>query len=325
MDFLEVIAKFKTKKIIIIGDLMLDKFIWGDVNRVSPEFPVPIVDVCKETYALGGACNVSSNIRNLGSSVFLAGVTGDDADGAKLLELLKDNGIATDGVFKDPSRPTTKKARVYADERQIARIDFEKTSFIPNDVEKKIIDYVKAKMVMCDAVIFSDYAKGAVTKDIIATVMEIAKKQGMQVFVDSKSDLLFSYKGIECMAPNKKEASEVLEMEIKTKKDLHTAGKMLLEKLNAASILITLGEDGMVLFQEGKVPFAIPAILEHAVDITGAGDTVMAAFSLSRVSGANLRDSAVISNIAASIAVSESGIHPINITELREAIANVKG
>jgi D-glycero-beta-D-manno-heptose-7-phosphate kinase len=310
MAYTKTIQSFKHKNILIIGDIILDRYIFGKVNRISPEAPVPVVDVMRESFLLGGAANVANNIIALGGKVTVAGVVGKDRAGGAVRELFAESGISSDGIVED-SRPTTVKSRVIAHNQQVVRFDREDCRKLEGKSLGLFLKYIKSALFQFDAVIISDYKKGVVTAALVKAVVKLSKQKKTFVAVDPKVGHFHLYKNVSIITPNLMEASQGSGIEIKDEKSLLRAGKALLSRLSCASVLITRGEEGMSLFErdsaKGIKVTNIPTVAVKVFDVTGAGDTVIAAFTLAHAAGASLRDSAIISNHAAGIVVGEVG------------------
>jgi len=295
----EIISKFPEKNILVIGDLILDKYLWGEVERISPEAPVPIVDVKEEILKLGGACNVAWNISKLDGKVYIAGVIGNDENGKILKNMLEEHNIKP-LVIVDKTRPTTEKTRVLAVSQQLLRIDRENRKNISKDIIQNIILNIDSVIDKIDGIIVSDYGKGVITKEI----MDYVISTGKPVFVDPKPENFHLYKNITIMTPNRKEAYKC----VKKDRDypLDKVGFEIMEKLNMKQLLITLGAEGMALFEDDKV-VRIPAKARKVFDVTGAGDTVISVLTLSKVSGGSWLESAILSNLAGGYVVGEIG------------------
>jgi D-glycero-beta-D-manno-heptose-7-phosphate kinase len=306
----KIIKSFKDKNILIIGDIILDRYIFGKVSRISPEAPVPVVDVTRESFLLGGAANVANNIIALGGKVTVAGLMGNDRAGEALCELLTQSGISSDGLFTD-NRPTTVKSRVIAHNQQVVRFDREDRRKLEGSSLSKFLEYIRKALPGFDAIIISDYKKGVVTAALVKAVVKFAKPKNIFVAVDPKVGHFHLYKNVSIITPNLLEASQGSGIDIKDEESLHKAGNTLLARLSCTSVLITRGEEGMSLFERdgagGVRVTNIPTVAVKVFDVTGAGDTVIAAFTLAHAAGASLRDSAIISNHAAGIVVGEVG------------------
>jgi D-beta-D-heptose 7-phosphate kinase/D-beta-D-heptose 1-phosphate adenosyltransferase len=323
MSLAEVINSFKSKKILIIGDLILDRYIYGRVNRISPEAPVPVVDVVNESFLLGGAANVANNIISLGGKVSVAGSIGKDSAGRILMELFKEREINTDGIIED-KRPTTVKTRVIAHNQQVVRFDREDKKRLEGKNLINLANYIKKAIKEHDAVIVSDYKKGVISSSLIETIVKYAKPKNIFVAVDPKVGHFHFYKNVSLITPNLMEAAQGSGVEIKDDKSLLKAGKTLLDKLLCKSVLITRSEDGMSLFEKGKAQKVktthIPTAAKKVFDVTGAGDTVIAAMTLAYAAGASLYEAAVIANHAAGIVVGEVGTAVVTPERLVESI-----
>lgn len=310
MGFARIINSFKNKKILIIGDLILDRFIYGKVSRISPEAPVPVVDVVSESFLLGGAANVANNIIALGGKVSIAGIVGKDTAGRILKELFEERNINTEGIIED-KRPTTVKTRVIAHSQQVVRFDREDKKRLEGKSLANFTDYIKKAIKEHDAVIISDYKKGVVSSSLVKSVVKYAKPYDIFVAVDPKVGHFHFYKNVSIITPNIMEASQGSGVEIKDEKSLLKAGKTLMNRLSCKSVLITRSEEGMSLFErdssKGIKVTHIPTVAKKVFDVTGAGDTVIAAFTLSHTSGASLEEAAMIANHAAGIVVGEVG------------------
>lgn len=303
-----IISNFRDKKLLVIGDLILDEFIWGKVSRISPEAPVPVVWVKSESFMPGGACNVANNINALGGKCYIVGVVGSDERAAILKGELEHRGVNTDGIFRDSQRPTTLKTRVIAHQQQVVRIDKERVDPVKENVMRKIFAYLEDTMDEVEGVVIEDYGKGLITPKLLAKLVPLAKKRKKIIAVDPKEEHFSFYKGVTVLTPNNAEASRAVGFEIKDKATLKKAGLALLKKLKAEIVIITLGEDGMMVFEHGKPGKKIDTIAQEVFDVSGAGDTVIGSYTLSLASGANPIQAAHIANCAAGIVVGKVGI-----------------
>jgi len=317
----EILDEFKRKKILVVGDIILDRYIWGRVNRISPEAPVPIVEVSGENFLLGGAANVSHNIVSLGGKSTIVGIAGNDRPGEILTKLLEQKGIKNCVIYT--SRPTTVKTRVIAHNQQVVRFDREDRG----KLDGKNLSELKNKLIYeiqnHDAVIISDYKKGVVSLELVREIIKHAKPRKIFVAVDPKVGHFHLYKDVSLITPNIQEASQASGIEIKDDKTLIKAGKFLLKKIPCDAVLITRGEHGMSLFVNNKVVH-VPTVAKNVYDVTGAGDTVIAVFTLSLVSGATMEEAAVISNHAAGIVVGEVGTAVTNRGSLLKSLKQNK-
>lgn len=312
--------KFSNTGILVIGDLMVDQYIWGKVKRISPEAPVPVVEVTEENMLLGGAANVAYNVKSLGGKVFITGTIGSDDTGKLLINKLDEKGFNTDGVVIDRNRPTTVKTRVIAHSQQVVRFDREIKSDIGKSSMSLILDYVKSCLPYIKGIIISDYCKGLITRTLIRKIRDITKSK-VFIAVDPKIGHFDYYKGVDLITPNLNEASFGSGIDIKDDKTLNTAGGILLKKLQCKAVIITRGDEGMSLFEKSGKATHIPTCAREVYDVSGAGDTVIAALSLSHSSGAKLKDAAIIANHAAGVVVGKMGTA---IATQREVMASMK-
>jgi len=305
MNMQRIIKDFRKRKILVIGDIILDHYIWGQVNRISPEAPVPVVEVTRENLLLGGAANVANNIVSLGADAAVIGINGEDIAGEALKSILEQKGVDCNGLFTE-NRPTTVKTRVIAHNQQVVRFDREDSKYVDGRILKGILSHIHAILNNYDAVIISDYKKGMITEDLVKGILKKTKSKNMFVAVDPKVGHFDFYKGVSLITPNLMEAALGAGMEIMDDISLTKAGQALLKKLSLKAVLITRGEQGMSLFEKNKVTH-IPTVAQKVYDVTGAGDTVVSAFTLAYTSGADMADSAIIANHAAGIVVGEVG------------------
>jgi D-beta-D-heptose 7-phosphate kinase/D-beta-D-heptose 1-phosphate adenosyltransferase len=315
------IKKFKGGKVLVIGDLILDQYIWGPVSRISPEAPVPIVNVSSETMHLGGAANVSNNVRSLGGRVELCGVIGTDEAGRQFTEVLRSHGIGSDGVVTDRDRPTTRKTRIVAHNQQLVRFDVERCHAISGVLEARISRYVAACIRSVAAVVVSDYAKGVITARVMADVIGLADRHKIPVIVDPKVRHIDYYKGVTVLTPNHLEAIQAAGLQGEDENTLLEAGRQLHQRLGCRAVLITRGERGMSLFEAGGHVTHIPTVARQVYDVTGAGDTVVATLALALAAGAPMRQAAQLANYAAGIVVGMLGTGTVTPAQLQEALA----
>lgn len=312
MNYASIINEFKNRNILVIGDLILDHYIWGKVDRISPEAPVPVVQVTRESFMLGGAANVAHNIVSLGGRASVIGLNGKDMAGEALLDMLLRNGVNCDGVFIS-NRPTTVKTRVIAHNQQVVRFDREDSQYVEGKILRGLMTHINSVCAGHDAVIISDYKKGMVSSELIKGILKHTKtgrpksvRKEMFIAVDPKVGHFDFYKGVSLITPNVMEASSGSAIEIRDEKSLLRAGRTLMKKLRCRSVLITRGEQGMSLL-EGNKASHIPTVARKVYDVTGAGDTVISAFTLAHMSGAGMEEAAVIANHAAGVVVGEVG------------------
>lgn len=314
----ELKKNFAGKRIAVVGDLMLDGYYWGEVKRISPEAPVPVVDVDNEFFRFGGSANVAFNILKLGGVPFPIGVIGNDSDGEILKGLLKKSSISSNGVIIDKERPTTVKVRVIAKKHHIVRIDKESKQYISAELESKTIDILESRINDIDAIILQDYNKGVLTPNLISRILSLADKHNKIITVDPKFENFFEYKKATVFKPNKKETEDALGKFIVTDEDVHNAGTKLLDELNAEYILLTLGEKGVALFGKDMNgdEIRIPTKARKVADVSGAGDTVISTLTIALSAGADIREAAYLSNFAGGLVCEEIGIVPVELDNL---------
>ncbi len=314
------IDKFPKTRTLVVGDVMLDHYIWGQVSRISPEAPVPVVNVTRENLLLGAATNVVNNIHALGGKVGICGVIGNDDAGRQLVHMLREQGIHTDGLIVEHNRPTTIKTRFIAHSQQVVRFDREAKSSLEKETHQQIYAYVKQQVLKgLDAIIVSDYCKGVVTRGLVRDIVALAKKHKVVVSVDPKISHFGIYRGVTILTPNTKEASLGSKIDIDDEKSLIRAGKQLLGRLKCTAVLITRGEHGMSLFERGGTTH-IPTVAREVYDVTGAGDTVISVLTLAMAAGASLGDAARLSNFAAGIVVGIVGTATVQPEDLKQKI-----
>jgi len=321
----ELLKSFVGKRIAVVGDLMVDRYYWGTVNRVSPEAPVPVVDVLSESVRLGGAANVASNIQALGGEPVLVGLVGDDHPGSLFYRILKEQNLSSDGVVKDPDRPTTIKTRVIANGQHVVRIDNESKGDCPEQLEHRIIDAVKYNIQKIDGVVIEDYNKGVITKNVIAELIAVARKYNKIITVDPKFNNFFEFKNVTVFKPNRKETEEVIGRRLQTVEDVTKAGKRLQQELAAENVLLTRGEDGMSLFESSGDISHIPSSAENVQDVSGAGDTVISTLTIALTSGASIREASTLANCAGGVVVGSVGIVPILPDKLKTSTLHFSG
>ena len=314
---------FSRTGILVIGDLMVDRYIWGKVRRISPEAPVPVVEVSDENMLLGGAANVAHNILSLGGKVFIAGAVGRDNTGKILINMFQEMGFNTDGIVIDGNRPTTVKTRVIAHSQQVVRFDREVKSDVSRSTVTSILKYVKDRLPEIKGIIISDYSKGLITKSLVRKIIDMA---GPKIFVtvDPKIGHFDYYKGAGLITPNINEASFSSGIDIEDDNSLIRAGKALLKKLQCRAVMITRGEDGMTLFEKtGKVT-NIPTCAREVYEVSGAGDTVIATLTLCHSAGLKLKDAAIIANHAAGVVVGKIGTAVVTRKEILHSMKECK-
>jgi D-beta-D-heptose 7-phosphate kinase/D-beta-D-heptose 1-phosphate adenosyltransferase len=331
-----IIKKFSRAKILVLGDLILDEFIWGDVERISPEAPVPVVWAKKRSYLPGGAANVANNLRSLGAKISLVGVVGKDHNRDILIAELRRKDIDTRAIFSEPNRHTTLKSRVFARHQHVVRVDWEHVDPLGIATRKKITDFIAKNLKNFDAVIIEDYGKGVIERRLLEEVICFARRFNKVITVDPKEDHFQYYRGVTAITPNRKEAENAVRyLKIKDKENkfkvyddglntpakIRKAGYALLGHLNLACLLITLGEEGMWIFQKDGRDRHIPTVAQEVFDVSGAGDTVIATFTLGVCCGASKLEAAHLANFAAGIVVGKVGVATTTQTELLKGIS----
>lgn len=311
---------FSGKKIAVLGDMMLDGYYWGDVKRISPEAPVPILEIENEFFRFGGAANCALNLLKLGAEPIPIGIIGYDNNGSIFKSLLQENGIEDEGIITDDERPTTTKTRVIANSQHVVRIDKESKSYLDKNTEDKILNYLKDKISELDGLILQDYNKGVLTPSLIKNIIELANKNDILITVDPKFDNFFAYKNVTVFKPNRKETENVFGIRIRSEEEILSAGKNLLEKLNSKYILLTLGEGGLAVFSKEEKIRRMPTKARKVADVSGAGDTVISTLTLAMSAGADIYEACYLSNYAAGIVCGEVGIVPIEKDVLFDTI-----
>ncbi|MCD6184775.1 MAG: D-glycero-beta-D-manno-heptose-7-phosphate kinase [Deltaproteobacteria bacterium] len=314
------IASFKKCRALIIGDLMIDEYLWGKVDRISPEAPVQVVSVTKNEFTLGGAGNVVNNIVSLGAKISVIGVVGTGPDGDLLLKQFEKLGIDISGILQENGRITTKKTRIIAASQHVLRIDSETKKELSDNTAGVIAEFIEKKIPEVDVVLISDYGKGIITQKLLSGLLAVAKKHQKIVIADPKGMDYSKYSGISLITPNKKEAALAAGMEIIDEPTLFKAGEKILQKAAVERLLITCGKDGMVLFDKKKKPHKIMSEARQVYDVSGAGDTVLAVLGLAIASGESFEKSAYIANKAAGIVVGKMGTATVSQEELLCAI-----
>jgi D-beta-D-heptose 7-phosphate kinase/D-beta-D-heptose 1-phosphate adenosyltransferase len=315
--FEEIIDNWQGRRVAVLGDIMLDHYLWGEVDRISPEAPVPVVTVQDETHLLGGAANVALNLKKLGCEPFVMGVIGDDAPGRKLSKLLSILGVDGHGVETVQYRPTTVKTRIVANSQQVVRADREDSREIDEDIRGNLFARLRERINSISALVISDYGKGVVTGSLLKSVIELCRDNGVFVSVDPKDVHFKSYRKVSVITPNHHEAGFAYGMKIRNEETLFEVGKGLLSRLELESILITRGKDGMALFLEDGSEYLLPTVAQEVFDVTGAGDTVISSFTAAAAGGASLFEAAYIANQAAGVVVGEVGTAQVTANQLR--------
>jgi D-beta-D-heptose 7-phosphate kinase/D-beta-D-heptose 1-phosphate adenosyltransferase len=312
-----LLERFPQARILVVGDLILDQYIWGEVNRISPEAPIPIVEVIRESFTLGGASNVAHNVRALGAQAEVCGIVGQDGYGKMILDTLREKQIPVHAVVRDPTRPTTLKTRIVAHKQQVVRVDREDARRPDASLVEEIGKRIEERLPHVDAVILEDYGKGVLQDEMLRKVVPLARAAGKLVTVDPKKEHYDCYHGVTAITPNRSEAEAATGIRISDTRSLHEAGERLLNRLECEAVLITMGDQGMCLFQRREPPFGISALAREVYDVSGAGDTVIAVLTTALVAGAAPRQAAVISNVAGGLVVEKLGTATVNREELK--------
>lgn len=310
----KVFQKSRKKHIAIVGDVMLDKYVYGDVSRISPEAPVQVIDVNKTEYKLGGAANVANNVKTLDSEPVLIGIIGEDIDGDIFLETMKKQKIRTDGIFKDSIRPTTSKTRVIAHSQHIIRIDHEIKQDVIGKLSRNILNFIKSNLNDFECVILQDYNKGVLSKELINKIISLCTDSGKTILVDPKFDNFFEFKNVTVFKPNRNEIQDVMGVRIDGDDSAVEIGKKLIDIIKCEWLVLTRGEKGMMLFDKENrktVVHNIPTRARRVADVSGAGDTVISTLAVSLCGGANIKEAIVLANQAAGLVCEEVGIVPI--------------
>ncbi len=298
---------------------MVDEYVWGNVSRLSPEAPVPVVEVKSESFRLGGASNVAANVRSLGGRAALVGVVGNDPPAERLVDQLEAAGIKSDGVVVDRTRPTTIKTRVVAGSQQIVRFDRESVLDLSKEATERLLELARERLRDADALLISDYAKGVISTQVARKILPLARRRNKIIVVDPKVHHFHLYKGATMVTPNYHEAAAFARFRLREDRDLQEVGRQLRQELGVGAVLVTRGELGMSLFEDGQVTH-IPAVGKEVYDVTGAGDTVVAALGLALASGASLKEAAVIANHAAGVVVGKVGTAIVSREELLDSL-----
>lgn len=308
----------RNAEIAVLGDVMLDRYFWGEVTRISPEAPVPVVDVSNESFHLGGAANVASNLHAIGVVPRMYGIVGNDASGKMFLQVAADEELDTSGIIISQTRPTTVKTRVIGNNQQLIRLDRETRGEVTDEVVAQVVEDLEHRSLA--GIVFEDYDKGFLSDALITSVIEVAKQRNIPVLVDPKRTVLAPYRQCFVYKPNRKEAQEALGMSIHHQDDILKAGARLLDILQCDNVLITLGSAGMMLFEQDGSISSVPTTAKRVADVSGAGDTAIAVLSTMVAGGATIREAATVANIAAGVVVGEPGIVAITPKMLEEGV-----
>jgi len=323
----DLLDKFSGRKILVLGDFMMDQYIFGTVQRISPEAPVPIVDVELIENRLGGAANTVNNVISLGGQAIATGVVGNDDKGKWIINELSGKGVDVSGIFIDPKRPTTTKTRVMVGSHQIVRYDIESAKEIDPSLSEEIIHFLEGCISKVDCVAVSDYDKGVLSLDLISVLINLVQKYGKKIVVDPKIRHHLDYRNVNILKTNLKNASETLKIKINDQLSLKKAGLTLLEKIRSDVVIITQGKEGMTVFKKnlgGSIDVIyMPAFAREVFDVTGAGDSVTATLALSLSAGSSIEEAAFLSNAVAGVKVSKIGTASVTIPEVKRLLRSI--
>ena len=320
LSFDRYFRRFSRSHVLVIGDLMLDHYIWGTVSRISPEAPVPVVHVEHESFRLGGAANVYNNILSLGGKAEVCGVIGQDESGQSLLKELGLRRLRHPGIIIDPSRPTTRKARLVAHSQQVIRYDIEKQQAISAQATRQIVKYVQSRLGSISCVVVSDYAKGVISPSLMDHVGKLTRSRKIPLIIDPKVENFSYYAGATILTPNHMEAQQASGLSGHNHKAIHEIGHSLRQKLGCEAVLVTRGEQGMSLCESNGKSLHIPTMARQVYDVTGAGDTVVSTLAMALSVGASIQQASIMANYAAGVVVGQVGTTSITKMQLKEAI-----
>jgi D-beta-D-heptose 7-phosphate kinase/D-beta-D-heptose 1-phosphate adenosyltransferase len=320
----EVLDGFAAVRVSIFGDLMLDRYVWGEVNRISPEAPVPVVEVTRDSVRFGGAANVAENVASLGARASVVGLVGEDAAGRELVRLLEGRGVDTGRIVIDSNRPTTTKTRIIAHSQQVVRADREDASDPGADLAAEISRRLEDAIGGSDVLVVSDYGKGVVAGTVLPGAIALARQGGKIICVDPKESHFDSYVGVTALTPNQKEAGNAIGLRIRDDATLEEVGWELSRRLETECVVITRGELGMSLFLSGGELVHLPTVAREVYDVTGAGDTVVGVLATALAAGATMVEAALIANHAAGVVIREIGTASVTPDEIERSFADVE-
>lgn len=318
--FTKILGQFPRVRVLVIGDLMLDRYIWGQVERISPEAPVPVVRVTRESLHAGGAGNVAANIRSLGGAVITCGVIGRDQAGRRLQQELISLGVDTKGIVASRATTTTSKTRIIAHSQQVVRLDREQSETLDTRVRAQVRRFIHQRVRECDVVVVSDYGKGVIDAELLTQLAKLRERHGFLYVIDPKRRNYAHYRGATLVKPNREEAGQATGLDIRTEESLQQAGTQLLDLWQAEAVLVSRSEAGMSLFKRGMAVQHFPTTAREIFDVTGAGDTVLATCALALGAGATLEDATILANHAAGIVVEKVGTATVTPSELKAAL-----
>lgn len=312
-----LLQQFERKRVLVVGDCMLDEYIWGRVDRISPEAPVMVVEQVETTYAAGGASNVAVNVMAMDGSASLIAVVGDDEMATRLRGQLGERGVRHDGLVCDSRRPTTVKTRVLAHNQQVVRVDRESRTPISADVQQQIVDRVKAQIDEHEVVLLSDYNKGVLGEAVVTEILAAARAAGVPVFANPKPASVGHYRGLSLVTLNQSEAEAVTGISLRDLSEIAAAGESLLEQCGSEAAVITLGGRGLALFEAGRPYRHLPVLPLEVFDPCGCGDSAIAAAALARAAGADWEEAATLANLAGNAKVRKRGVVPVTRSEIQ--------
>jgi len=319
-----VVARFAGRRVMVLGDLMLDRYLWGRVERISPEAPVPVVEIERETFSLGGAGNVAANLSALGAEPVLVSVVGGDEDGDRLIEALNRRGVSTPGLVRDRARPTTVKTRIIAHAQQVVRADRESRADLEGAASRALAARIQEAIGNCQAMIVSDYGKGVITRPLLEKALALARTHDLAVCVDPKESHIDSYRGVSILTPNQHEAGYMQARRVTDESSLKEVGWGLQRRLDAEAVLVTRGPEGMSLFEKGGRYTHLPTVAREVYDVTGAGDTVVSVVAVALAAGADYRTASYLSNHAAGVVIREVGTATCSPEALLASLAEAR-
>ncbi|MCL5106031.1 MAG: D-glycero-beta-D-manno-heptose-7-phosphate kinase [Candidatus Marsarchaeota archaeon] len=324
-DLIKTIERFKNAKVLVIGDIMVDHFIYGTVDRISPEAPVPVVNVKRETITPGGAANVANNVAKLGATAYIFGVTGNDNNGAILKQLMRnESNIISSGITEVKGFNTITKTRVIANNQQVVRVDWEDNKKINKELYIALVSSIRKAAKNADSAIISDYGKGLIQRQFFSEITKMLRNMGKFVALDPKVQNFGFYKNVSILTPNTNEASDGSRIKIKDETSLNKASQRIFTKVKPDYVLITRGAEGMSLFYPDGAQHHLKARAQKVYDVTGAGDTVISTITIAKSIGANILDACHLANVAAGVAVSQLGTYAVNAAEIVEALSKEK-
>jgi rfaE bifunctional protein kinase chain/domain len=319
-----IVARFAGRRVAVLGDCMVDRYLWGRVERISPEAPVPVVEIERESSALGGAGNVAANLRALGAEPLLLGVVGEDDDGRRLREAFAARGLDLGGLVTDAARPTTVKTRIVAHAQQVVRADRESRADLAGAALARLLEIIERELPRCEGLVVSDYGKGVIHPGTLVPALEATRRADCAVSVDPKESHIEAYRGVSILTPNQHEAGWVQGRRITDEASLLEVGWGLQQRLDAAAVLVTRGADGMSLFERGGRYTHLPTVAREVYDVTGAGDTVVGVVALALAAGADFPAACLLANHAAGIVIREVGTASCTREQLMASLAGAR-